>query len=245
MITNYKKKYQELLIEFNKVNKHFDSMIGSYLHETSHSISHIGTTLNSIERKHPKIPKDIQKDFDRLRMEFNRLKAIWSATAHFYRSNDKDLEKDDIIVFSLYDAVYEIKNLVRFKLEQHEIRIIIDPIINDFRVVGSISKLQHALLNVIKNSIESSYDSNHFKEINIRFKPTKKMVSIEIEDYGKGIPKELGNQIFELGVTTKENKQGLGLSLAKQVIEQEFKGTINIVSYKKPTIFKINIPLYE
>ena len=46
-----------------------------------------------------------------------------------------------------------------------------------------------------------------------------KQVKIKISDNGKGIPKSIQQKIFSPGFTTKKRGWGLGLSLAKRIIE--------------------------
>jgi signal transduction histidine kinase len=53
---------------------------------------------------------------------------------------------------------------------------------------------------------------------------------IEVEDDGKGIPKNKQNKIFEPGYTTKKRGWGLGLALVKRIIEQYHHGKIYVKS---------------
>ena len=241
MFTNYRKKYQDLLIEFKKVRL-FEFALGGHLHDSSHIISNIGVILNSLEKNSAVVPTVIRQDIDNLRRNFNILKAKHHSAIHFYRNIENDKEEKGKIVFNLFDAIYELKKLVSPELDEKDIHIVIDPYIKDFKILGSISKLQTALLSIIKNSMESFEDKHNSKNISITLKPSRKSVTIEIEDNGNGIPDIVGEGIFEMGVTTKKNKQGFGLSIAKQIIEQDFNGTITIFSFRKPTIILVNIP---
>jgi hypothetical protein len=69
-------------------------------------------------------------------------------------------------------------------------------------------------------------------------------VSIDISDTGKGIPSSQFKKVFEPGFTTKQRGWGLGLSLAKRIIEQYHSGKI-FVKKSKPgegTTFTIKLP---
>ena len=55
-----------------------------------------------------------------------------------------------------------------------------------------------------------------------------KFVSLDIQDTGKGIPKSKFRTIFNPGYTTKSRGWGLGLSLAKRIIESYNKGRIYV-----------------
>ena len=56
-----------------------------------------------------------------------------------------------------------------------------------------------------------------------------KQVFIDFEDSGKGIPKNRQKTIFKPGYTTKRRGWGLGLSLAKRIIETYHKGKIFVL----------------
>ena len=55
-------------------------------------------------------------------------------------------------------------------------------------------------------------------------------VTIDLSDTGKGIPKSKFKQVFNPGYTSKKRGWGLGLSLAKRIIEEYHKGKIFVKS---------------
>ena len=69
-------------------------------------------------------------------------------------------------------------------------------------------------------------------------------MDIEFVDNGKGIPKNNFKSVFKPGFTTKERGWGLGLSLAKRIIEEYHKGKIFVKSSEigVGTTFKIELP---
>lgn len=111
--------------------------------------------------------------------------------------------------------------------------------------------------NLFTNSVEAAKD----KEIVIDFKielktSTKKDIdeeyySILIRDNGPGIDSEDILEIFEPGFSTKINfetgeiNRGLGLNLVKDIVENQFNGSINVASEPGNTSFVINIPKNE
>ena len=66
---------------------------------------------------------------------------------------------------------------------------------------------------------------------------------IEVSDTGKGIAKSQFKTVFEPGFTTKKRGWGLGLSLAKRIMEQYHKGRIYVKSSEvgKGTTFRIEL----
>ena len=69
-------------------------------------------------------------------------------------------------------------------------------------------------------------------------------VAIEVADYGKGIRKKDLKSVFTPGFTTKKRGWGLGLSLAKRIVEEYHKGRIYVKSSEVGvgTTFRIEMP---
>jgi two-component system, sporulation sensor kinase D len=62
--------------------------------------------------------------------------------------------------------------------------------------------------------------------ITVRISDNEKNALVDISDTGKGIPKSAFNKIFNPGFTTKQRGWGLGLSLAKRIVEEYHNGKI-------------------
>ena len=77
--------------------------------------------------------------------------------------------------------------------------------------------------NVSKNAIDAMEGKG---EITIRIAETEKHATIDITDTGKGMPKSAFKKIFNPGFTTKQRGWGLGLSLARRIIEEYHNGKI-------------------
>jgi signal transduction histidine kinase len=67
--------------------------------------------------------------------------------------------------------------------------------------------------------------------------------SVEITDTGKGIPKKDFRTVFTPGFTTKKRGWGLGLSLAKRIVEEYHNGRIFVKNSEigKGTTFRIEL----
>ncbi|MDV7186967.1 HAMP domain-containing sensor histidine kinase [Lutibacter sp. TH_r2] len=95
---------------------------------------------------------------------------------------------------------------------------------------------------VIENLIKNALDAMNGKgSIKLTIDETEKHITILISDTGKGIPKQLQQKIFNPGYTTKKRGWGLGLSLAKRIIEDYHNGKINVLKSEVNvgTTFKI------
>lgn len=94
--------------------------------------------------------------------------------------------------------------------------------------------------NICKNAVDAMKGAG---TISIQLTPTLNGASIEISDTGKGIARKNFKRVFNPGFTTKKRGWGLGLSLAKRIIEEYHKGKIYIKDSEinKGTTFMIEI----
>jgi len=71
-----------------------------------------------------------------------------------------------------------------------------------------------------------------------------KRVVVEISDNGRGIPRRDARRIFRPGFTTKKRGWGLGLSLARRIIEDYHRGSIILAASEpgKGSTFVIHLP---
>jgi signal transduction histidine kinase len=182
--------------------------------ETAHQI---GTPLSSLlgwiellreENIDKSIVPEIEKDVNRLNVIAERFSKIGS-----------------VPVLKKHNVVSETKNAIEylqsrsskqvvfsFKSEKEEINADLN-----FQLFGWVIE------NLIKNAIDSMRGKG---EIDILISQDQKHTNIYISDTGKGIPKNLRQQIFSPGFTTKKRGWGLGLSLSKRIIEDYHNGKI-------------------
>lgn len=95
-----------------------------------------------------------------------------------------------------------------------------------------------ALTNILKNSVEHSYENN---KVLIESSENNAYVKITIKDFGSGIAKEDINHIFERFYKGKDSDYdsiGIGLALSKSIIEKQ-NGKISVESSENGTTFTI------
>lgn len=100
--------------------------------------------------------------------------------------------------------------------------------------------------NLLKNAAEAIEDKFGAINISTHLIPGKKAV-VYISDNGKGLSGKVKRQIFFPGFTTKKRGWGLGLSLARRIIEEYHSGKIYVkdTAIGKGTTFAVEIPLSE
>ena len=101
---------------------------------------------------------------------------------------------------------------------------------------------------VIENLCKNAVDAMHGEgEIHVTATTLPERVVILVSDTGKGIAKKNFKNVFRPGFTTKKRGWGLGLSLAKRIVEEYHHGRIYVKSSElgKGTTFAIEMPLFS
>ena len=95
--------------------------------------------------------------------------------------------------------------------------------------------------NLIKNGIDAMSGKG---TISLELTEEVEKVTLSVIDSGKGIPKKIAPRLFQPGFTTKKRGWGLGLSLAKRIIENYHKGKVFVKKSElnKGSIFCVVLP---
>lgn len=104
------------------------------------------------------------------------------------------------------------------------------------------NEFTQVILNLFNNAIDATQSIKRKKEIVISTQDKKKKVIISISDNGIGVDKKIKRNLFDLLKTNKEGGSGIGLWLAKYVIEKS-KGSISFKNLPKyGVVFTIELP---
>ena len=167
-----------------------------------------------------KVSPDMENDVNRLNKVANRFSQIGSQT---------DLRKHEIIPI--------LRETVRYfqrRLPQMGKKI---KIVENFQNVPEVHLNQElfewVIENLIKNSLDAIEKENGLIKITTGVLNEKSHdVFIDIKDNGKGISTQNRRMIFRPGYSTKKRGWGLGLNLAKRIIEEYHRGKL-IIKYTK------------
>jgi len=199
--------------------------------ETAHQI---GTPLSSLVGwveilKEEGVSQDyiveIEKDIDRLQTITERFSKVGSKI---------NLNKTDITEVT-QDTYEYLKNrsssLINFSLDIPK---------NSTFVMLNEPLFSWTIENLVKNAIDAMKGKGDLK---IEIVRSGRWVRILIKDTGKGIPLKRFKTVFKPGYTTKTRGWGLGLSLAKRIIEDYHKGKIKVLfsEIDKGTTFEIKL----
>ena len=201
--------------------------------ETAHQL---GTPLSSLmawveyfktdeKLKDEEIVQELDKDIQRLQMITSRFSSIGSVP-HL---------KDE----NIYDAVSDTMAYLQGRISS-KVKIEISSFPNE-QIMAGINKslFDWVIENLCKNAVDAMGGTG---TIMIKIlKANEGKVSIDISDTGKGLPKSRMQRVFQPGFTTKKRGWGLGLTLAKRIIEIYHGGRIFVKASEldKGTTFRI------
>ncbi|QTY26385.1 HAMP domain-containing sensor histidine kinase [Flavobacterium sp. CS20] len=199
--------------------------------ETAHQI---GTPLSSLvgwleilksENLNQDYIIEIKKDIDRLQTIAERFSKVGSKV---------NLEKTDIIEVtqSTFDYLKNrSSNLITFSIDMPK---------EPTYVMLNKPLYSWTIENLVKNAIDAMKGKG---ELKIEIVRSGNWVRILVKDSGKGISLNHFKTIFKPGFTTKKRGWGLGLSLAKRIIEDYHNGKIKVLFSElgKGTTFEIKL----
>ncbi|MFH0843295.1 MAG: ATP-binding protein [Bacteroidota bacterium] len=228
--------FQDITNELDK--KELDSwqrLIRVLTHEIMNSVSPI-TSLTSVisgyfkDNDNPVHPEQInnQTIFKTI-SGLNTIEETGKGLLNFvekYR-NLTLLPKPKLTRFTIDSLFGKCKLLMESNIPDNlKIRSHINP--EDIVLTADYAQVEQILINLIKNSVEA-LDNNDNGVILLKAFYGEGCKIIQVEDNGTGISEDIIGDIFVPFYTTKENGSGIGLSLAKQIM-QNHNGTISVNS---------------
>lgn len=220
-----------MLITINVRNKSTQNQVWAGMaKETAHQL---GTPLSSLQgwvellkekEGNEKIVAEMSKDVDRLKLVSDRFGKIGSTP---------QLDEKNIV-----EQITEMVNYIKKRAPEKV----------NFTISTNGEQDVTALINgplfdwVVENLLKNALDAMEGKgNIHIQIKNETTQVVTDIIDSGKGISKQNIGKVFKPGFTTKKRGWGLGLSLAKRIMEQYHKGELFVKNSEpgKGTTFRI------
>lgn len=203
--------------------------------ETAHQL---GTPISSLmawteilkdSGADPEMVGEMNKDVNRLSTIASRFSKIGS---------QPQMERDD-----LNEVVFRAASYMKTRISSR-INLSVELCDAPLPVSLSVPLLEWVMENLIKNAVDAMEGTG---SITVATSAAGGKARVTVTDTGKGIPRKNQKTVFNPGFTTKKRGWGLGLTLAKRIVEQYHKGRI-FVAWSEPgkgTSFEIDLPLSE
>ena len=199
--------------------------------ETAHQL---GTPISSLiawqeilKDNHPNdaIIPEMGKDIERLKLIAERFSKVGSRP---------ELKEED-----LKEIIWHVVDYISMR-SSSKVKIICSLPATPVKVKLSAPLFEWVVENLCKNAIDAMQGKG---QITITAHEITGLVIIDVADTGKGIAKNHWKSVFMPGYTTKERGWGLGLSLAKRIIEEYHHGRIYVRNSEigRGTTFRIEL----
>jgi signal transduction histidine kinase len=122
--------------------------------------------------------------------------------------------------FQLNDAVHEVESLLRAEARRRHVTLDVRPAAHDVTVVGDRVQIQQVLINLILNAMDAVTDMPEGRRIvGVSVERSAAGVDVAVRDRGEGIAADQLPKLFDSFFTTKKKGMGLGLSIARSIVE--------------------------
>ena len=185
-------------------------------------------------------------------IDYLKNSPVWEENQEVIREMDKDVVKLRMVTerFSnigsspviqpenVYETVEEAVNYLRPRLSS-KVDIQLNTHAENIYALMNRPLFEWVVENICKNAVDAMKGRGEIA-INI-VRESEKFIFVDISDNGKGMEKGMFRKVFNPGFTTRQRGWGLGLTLAKRIIEGYHKGKIYVKSSEvgKGTVFRI------
>lgn len=226
-------------------------MMGAIAHQWRQPLNILATYIASLKSAQyfGEISNDFLKEFtDKSTDQIQFMSKTIDDFRNFFKPSKT---KSDFRLFESLDIAFK---LIEPKIKQESIQLLktFDLADKNLMVSGYQGEFIHAIINIIANAVEAikfSGEKNESvkKQISVTLFNLNKNLNLVITDTGGGIPEKYIGDIFNPYFSTKGNATGMGLGLymAKMIIEEEMKGKIFAKNTDTGAQITIQIPIAE
>lgn len=211
------------------------SVIRTACHELRNPIAAINTSAYYLKSYMGKDKPDLISHTDLIQREIESTTRILDTLSLFYKSPEPSL-----VLTSINALLEQVVSNMERKVSHKKVNIIknLDPALP--KIMIDMDQLGRAIENILQNAFDSVAKKG---EIKVIAKKLKDRVQVSIADNGCGIPEKNMDKIFDPDFSTKPRGIGLGLVLARGIIERH-NGSIDIKSkLKRGTTVTVSLPI--
>jgi signal transduction histidine kinase len=209
--------------------------VGYLLHQVRSPVVTIGLLARSLRRR-AQLDESEREKVEKIIDQASKVEEMLGDCLNYLRPTQAGAERVNVP-----NLIEWVSDAVRPDAEQAEVTLEVDLCRGLPVLFGHRRMLREALLNVVRNAVEAA--SGHEGRVTVTARAEGGHLVLEVEDDGDGIPPEVAEEAFEPFVTTKDRGTGLGLALARKVVESH-DGAIDIETGKKQgTRVRMELPI--
>lgn len=215
-----------------------DELTASFAHEIRNPIA----AAKSLVQQMGEDPTS-QENVEYAKVALDELQRVERSVSHLLKyAKEEDYNFDNINLASVLDAAL---TQMRSKLEAKNVSVSRN-YIGGPTVRADADRLRHVFTNVIDNAIDAMEKNPGERHLDLAIRSgVPGMATVAIRDNGCGIPEDKLTKIFNPFYTTKQTGTGLGMGIAKKVVDSH-RGRIDVLSkVGEGTEFLMSIPLAD
>lgn len=233
---------EKILLQNGKMAE-MGNMLGAIVHQWKQPISIIGILTDVIIKDYENGELDIKSAIEDIKTIKERSHFLSETIDDFRNFFKPDKEARE---FCLRETVEEIVKIVSHQAVINGITIEVCGGKGE-HTIGLPNEIKHVLLNLMNNSMEAIIENRQKisgePKIRIEIREDTDKTKLSIMDNGGGIPQKIMENLFLPYNSTKgEAGTGIGLTLAKTIIEEHHGGTIDAKNIDGGAVFLIEWP---
>ncbi|MFT4541296.1 MAG: signal transduction histidine kinase [Planctomycetota bacterium] len=221
------KENREQLVRAEKESA-WREMARQVAHEIKNPLTPISLSVGLLKRSH----EEKSPEFDRIlartiELVLRQVDNMRDIATDFHAFAGEQRVHEDIDAGGLLDEVFELNQAWARDLGVHLSREGGGGV-----VLGDSAEMHRALLNLVSNALEAMPDGG---DLLGRVQVGEHLVTIELQDSGVGLSKDVETKLFEPYFTTRSSGTGLGLAIVRRVIE-DMGGSVELENSPEPEV---------
>ena len=181
-----------------------------------------------------RILADIRRDDLRASDVIRHLRALLAKKEYERRS------------FNLGETVKDVATLLQAEARQRNVLLQMAPGAPDANVMGDPIQIQQVVINLVLNAMDAVADlPDERRVVTVAINKRADSVAISVSDRGHGIAPEQMPRLFDSFYSTKERGMGLGLSIARTIVEAHGGRIWSDRDVPEGSIFHVELPVHE
>ncbi len=236
---------KQFLIQQSKLTE-IGKMLSALIHQWKTplvELSAIAHKMYYYNKKNKLKSDDIDNFFESIMKQTIFMSETMDSFRGFIKASNKP------VIFNINQGIREILDMLKESLIYSNIKVFyINVLDEDIYLLGYPNEFKQVILNLINNAKDSIQENKTCNKIlntgNIKIVLTQiqESVKIKIVDDGVGFKDDFIHNIFQPYYTTKSDGIGIGLYMAKLIIENKMNGKINAYNIEKGAKFIITLP---
>lgn len=238
--------FNEMMARMRRYIEQQEQFVQDVSHELRTPVAIIEGHLNLLERWGKDDPEVLEESLSASLQEISRMKMLVQEMLDLSRAEQVDVQYYDKTSYAK-EVVHQIYN--NFKLLYGDFRFTLDDeLLQEEEVAIYRNHLEQILIIILDNAVKYSTKR---KEVHISMAKNPRYLELAIQDFGEGIPQADLDRIFDRfyrvdkARSRNQGGNGLGLSIARQLIDNYHGKIVAESAVGHGTIFRLYLPIVQ